>query len=72
MSVDMSENNPKSKIRNQIDENLRLIYDQTLQEPLPNRMLELLEKLRNKAEGQERDSGAPDTVQAKDDGQAPS
>jgi hypothetical protein len=71
MSVGMSENNPKSKIRDQIDENLKLIYDQTLREPLPDRMLELLEKLRNKAEEQDRD-GAPDIVRAKDDGRAPS
>lgn len=60
MYSDMSQNNPKSKIRDQIDENLKRIYDETLNEEIPDRLTQLLEKLRQK-------SGSP-TPGAKPDG----
>jgi hypothetical protein len=50
MYTDMSENNPKSAFRQQIDENLKRIYDEMLEEPLPDRMMQLLDQLRVKAE----------------------
>jgi len=50
MYTNMAENNPKSSLKHQIDENLKRIYEQTLQEPLPDRMLQLLQQLRDKAE----------------------
>jgi Anti-sigma factor NepR len=54
MYSDMSESNPKSTIRTQIDENLKRIYDETLQEQIPDRLTLLLEQLRAKG-GQEPD-----------------
>jgi Anti-sigma factor NepR len=49
MHPDMAENNPKSKIREQIDENLRRIYDETLNEDIPDKLTKLLEQLRQKS-----------------------
>jgi Anti-sigma factor NepR len=49
MHPDMVENNPKSKIRVQIDENLRRIYDETLNEDIPDKLTKLLEQLRQKS-----------------------
>lgn len=72
MSVDMAENNPKAKIREQIDENLKRIYDQALQEPLPDRMLELLEKLRGKAKAADAATDGSEPGRPSDDGQASS
>lgn len=34
--------------RDQIDENLKRVYDETLNEPLPDRLSELLERLKKK------------------------
>jgi hypothetical protein len=48
MYSDMSESNPKSTIRTQIDENLKRIYDETLQEQIPDRLTHLLAQLRAK------------------------
>ncbi len=49
MYFDMSESNPKSKMRDQIDENLKRIYDETLQEQIPDRLTQLLEQLQKKS-----------------------
>lgn len=51
MYSDMSDSNPKSSIRTQIDENLKRIYDETLQETIPDRLTLLLDQLRQKAAG---------------------
>jgi hemerythrin-like domain-containing protein len=51
MYFDMSEKNSKSKVREQIDENLRRIYDETLKEDIPDRLTQLLDQLRQKAPG---------------------
>lgn len=48
MYVDMPDSNPKSSIRDQIDENLKRIYDQTLQEQIPEKLTRLLDQLRQK------------------------
>ena len=48
MYHDMSDNKPKSKIRGQIDENLKRIYDETLHEQIPDKLTLLLEQLRRK------------------------
>jgi hemerythrin-like domain-containing protein len=45
----MPDSNPKSKVRHQIDENLKRIYDETLKEEIPDRLTQLLEQLRQKA-----------------------
>lgn len=59
MYAEMSESNPKSKARVQIDENLKRIYDETLNEQIPDKLTELLEQLRrkslNSAAGDERE-----------------
>ena len=51
MYSDMSENNPKSTMRDQIDENLKRIYDETLKEEIPDKLTQLLEQLRRKSVG---------------------
>lgn len=48
MYSDMAENNPKSKVRRHIDENLRRIYDETLNEKIPDKLAQLLEQLRQR------------------------
>lgn len=53
MNSAMAENDPKSKVRRQINENLRRIYDETLNEQIPDRLTQLLEQLRQNA-GQAR------------------
>jgi hemerythrin-like domain-containing protein len=49
MYSDMSDSNPRSKIRDQIDENLKRIYDETLKEEIPDKLTQLLEQLRQKS-----------------------
>jgi hypothetical protein len=51
MYSDMSGDSEKSKAREQIDANLKRIYDATLQEKIPDRLTDLLEQLRAKARG---------------------
>ena len=48
MYVDKSDSNPKSMIKGQIDENLKRIYDETLNEQIPDRLLALVRQLRAK------------------------
>jgi len=57
MYSDMSANNSRSKIRDQIDENLKRIYDETLNEQIPDRLNQLLQQLKQKAEGADDDRG---------------
>lgn len=57
MYSDMTDSTPKSKIRRQIDENLRLIYDETLKEEIPDRLTQLLEQLRQKAASPDENGG---------------
>ena len=41
----MAQDQKKSSIRRQIDENLRRVYEETLEEGVPDRFEELLSKL---------------------------
>ncbi len=41
----------KDRLNEQIDENLRRVYQQTLEEKVPDRFAELLEALRRKEAG---------------------
>ena len=50
----MTQQRRKSRLTQQIDENLRRVYSETAQEPVPDRFAELLEKLRQ----QEKSEGA--------------
>jgi hypothetical protein len=50
MFSDMSEKTPRSKIKVQIDENLKRIYDEVLHEEVPDRFKSLLQQLRDKTE----------------------
>ncbi len=49
MNMHMSDDSEKSKTQLQIDANLKRIYDETLQEKIPDRLTNLLEQLRAKA-----------------------
>jgi hemerythrin-like domain-containing protein len=42
----MTKQRRKSRVTQQIDENLRRVYSETAQEPVPDRFADLLEKLR--------------------------
>jgi len=45
----MADSTPKSRIMGQIDENLKQIYNETLNEQVPDKLLQLLEQLRRKS-----------------------
>jgi uncharacterized phage-associated protein len=49
MYSDMAESKPKAKVRDQIDENLRRIYAETLNEQIPDKLTQLLDQLRQKS-----------------------
>ena len=49
MNLDMSKESGKSKSKEQIDANLKRIYDETLQAKVPDRLTDLLAQLRAKA-----------------------
>lgn len=57
MHLDMSDGNPRSNKRLQIDENLKRIYDETLNEQIPDHLTQLLEQLRQKAKAKSGSSG---------------
>lgn len=59
MYADMTDGKPKSTIKVQINENLKRIYDETLNQDIPDRLTQLLEQLRQK-------SGQSDDKQDKD------
>jgi Anti-sigma factor NepR len=50
MYSDMAESNPKAKVRRHIDENLRRIYDETLNEQIPDKLTQLLDQLRQRSD----------------------
>ena len=50
MYSDMSDDPEKAKARLQIDANLKRIYDETLQEKIPDRLTDLLMQLRAKTQ----------------------
>jgi hypothetical protein len=54
MNQHMSEKEPKSAIETQIVENLRRVYNQKLEEDVPDRLLDLLKQLKV------QDGGKPD------------
>ena len=45
---------PKSAVSQQIDENLKRIYEDTLKEDVPDRFAELLSKLRAKSDAADK------------------
>ena len=49
MYLDMSDSSPKSKIKGQIDENLKRVYEETLNQQVPDKLLQLLDRLRQKS-----------------------
>lgn len=58
MYADVVDSNPKNLMRLQIDENLKRIYGETLSEPVPDRLMSLLEELRKKAAAKDADDPA--------------
>lgn len=48
MSSKRNEGEEPSKRCDQINENLKRVYDETVQEPLPDRLAELLEQLKKR------------------------
>lgn len=51
MYGEMSKDNPRSLVRQQIDENLKRVYDTALGEEVPDRFKLLLEELRKQQDG---------------------
>lgn len=45
--LDMAEQPPKSTVRRQIDANLKRVYEDALNEQIPDRLQELLKQLRD-------------------------
>lgn len=50
MLIEMKQDDRKKKLDQQIDENLRRVYQQTVQEDIPDRFHDLLRKLREKGQ----------------------
>jgi Anti-sigma factor NepR len=46
MYGEMSKDTPRSKVKQQIDENLKRVYDASLNEDVPDRFKQLLDQLR--------------------------
>jgi hypothetical protein len=44
----MAEEHPKSKLQEEIDQNLRRVYNDALSQDIPDRFKQLLEELRNR------------------------
>lgn len=61
MNMHMSDNSEKSKTQLQIDANLKRIYDETLQEKIPDRLTDLLDQLRAKAQAETKRGDAGPT-----------
>lgn len=49
----MASDSSKDKIQQQIEQNLKRVYDDALNEPVPSRFQDLLEQLRNKDKSKE-------------------
>lgn len=60
MYGDMARNSSKDKLQAQIEENLKRVYQDALNEPVPDRFAALLEQLRRQDAEQD---GAPNTGQ---------
>ena len=52
MYVEMANDKGKSRLHQQIDENLKRVYEETLSEDIPDRFKDLIERLRAKESGQ--------------------
>lgn len=52
MMPDMTTPEQKSSLQQQIDENLKRVYDEALKEEIPDRFLQLLAQLKEKEKGQ--------------------
>lgn len=62
----MTGKNARSPVDEQIDENLRRVYDDVLKAEVPDKFLDLIEQLK-KADGKTPD-GAEDSIAGKDGG----
>jgi Anti-sigma factor NepR len=51
MQQEMTQDPTKARLKDQIDENLKRVYNDALKEEVPDRFKELLAKLKNKEEG---------------------
>ena len=56
MYGNMASKSSKDKIQEQIEENLKRVYDDALNEPVPARFQDLLDKLRQQDKAKERKS----------------
>jgi hypothetical protein len=52
MYVEMADSKGKSRLHQQIDENLKRVYEEALSEEIPDRFKELIARLRAKESGQ--------------------
>lgn len=52
----MTQDNPKARVKEQIDQNLKRVYEDALKEEVPDRFKDLLAQLRRKDE----ESGKPE------------
>ena len=52
MYVEMADNKGKSRLHQQIDENLKRVYEEALSEDIPDRFKDLIARLRSKENGQ--------------------
>lgn len=48
MQEQMAEDRSKSRVREQIDENLKRVYEDAMKEEIPDRFKQLLEQLKQK------------------------
>jgi hypothetical protein len=51
MYVEMADSKGKSRLHQQIDENLKRVYEEALSEDIPDRFKELIARLRAKEDG---------------------
>lgn len=52
MHVEMADGKGKSRLHQQIDENLKRVYEEALSEDIPDRFKDLIARLRAKENGQ--------------------
>ncbi len=52
MYVEMADSKGKSRLQQQIDENLKRVYEEALSEDIPDRFKDLIAQLRAKEKGQ--------------------
>jgi hypothetical protein len=52
MYVEMADGKGKSRLHQQIDENLKRVYEEALSEDIPDRFKDLIAQLRAKEKGQ--------------------